>query len=251
MAFATIKFHSVVLGGAAEINVIIPQCLKEGPNGIEYGEADSKYKCLYLLHGLGDDNSTWYARTSIERYANKYGICVVMPSGDKSFYTDMKYGDKYYTYIAQEVPTAVRRFFNVSEKREDNFIAGNSMGGYGALKVALRECDSFCAVAGLSACADIKKLVSGAVYMPIFGEDREVKDEDDILYLADLQKDNPNKPRVFIGIGTEDFLYENNKELCEKLKENGYDFTYQESEGTHNWDFWDKCIQDVLKWMFE
>ena len=100
MAFATIKFYSVVLGRSAEINVIIPQCLKEGPNGIEYGEADSKYKCLYLLHGLGDDNSTWYARTSIERYANKYGICVVMPSGDKSFYTDMKYGDKYYTYIA-------------------------------------------------------------------------------------------------------------------------------------------------------
>lgn len=251
MALATLKFFSSVLGRQAEINVVIPQRVTNGEIGVGNGAREEKYKCLYLLHGLSDDNSIWLRRTSIERYATKYGICVVMPFADKSFYTNMKYGDKYYTHIACEVPEIVREFFNVSQKREDNFIVGNSMGGYGALKIGLRECDKFCAAAGLSPCADIKKLSFGKTFLPIFGENFEVSDEDDLLYLADSQKENPNKPRLYIGIGTNDFLYENNKGLCEKLKENGYDFTYRESEGAHDWGFWDVYIQYVLKWMFE
>ena len=251
MAVAILKIFSTLLGRQAEINVVIPQSTTKGEIGIENGAKKEKYKCLYLLHGLSDDNSIWLRRTSIERYATKYGICVVMPFADKSFYTNMKYGDKYYTHIAKEVPEIVREFFSVSEKREDNFIAGISMGGYGALKIGLRESDKFCAAAGLSPCADIRKLSFGATFLPIFGENFEVSDEDDLLYLADLQKKNPNKPRLYIGIGTEDFLYENNKVLCKKLSENGYDFTYRESEGAHDWGFWDVYIQYVLKWMFE
>lgn len=81
-----------------------------------------------MAHGLSDDHSIWLRRTSIERYAAQYGICVVMPCGDKSFYTDMKYGNRYYTYFAKELPGIVREFFHVSDKREDNYIAGLSMG---------------------------------------------------------------------------------------------------------------------------
>lgn len=240
MAFATLKFYSETLGTQAEINVIIPQGAVK----------DEKYKVLYLLHGFGDDHSTWVNNTSIVRYAEKYGICVVLPFAEKSFYSNMKYGADYYTYIAHEVPRIVREFFNVSDKREDNFVAGFSMGGYGALKIALRECDSFAGGAGLSPCADIKNIGFKDALVPIFGEDINIPDEDDLLYLADEQGKNLNKPRLFIGIGTNDFLYENNFELRKKLTDNGYDFTYRESLGEHNWQFCDEYIQYVLKWMF-
>lgn len=252
MALATLKFFSEALGMQSEILVVIPQRSASGEIGIDNNVVgEQKYKCLYLLHGLSDDNSIWLRRTSIERYAADYGICVVMPCADKSFYSKMKYGPDYYTYIAKEVPRIVREFFNVSDKREDNFVAGLSMGGYGALKIALRECDRFAAGAGLSPCGDIKNLGFGEVMTPIFGENFDVPDEDDLLYLADTQKNHPNKPRLYIGIGTEDFLYENNFELRKKLENNGYDFTYRESSGAHTWEFWDEYIQYVLKWMFE
>ena len=137
----------------------------------------------------------------------------------------------------------------MSDKREDNFVAGLSMGGYGALKIALRECDRFIAGAGLSPLADIKMRGNSDILRCVFGDEFDVPDEDDLLLLADKVKDNPNKPRLYIGIGTEDFLYENNFGLRKKLEENGYDFTYRESPGAHTWEFWDEYIQYVLEWM--
>ena len=124
------------------------------------------------------------------------------------------------------------------------------MGGYGALKIALRECESFAAGAGLSPCGDIKSIGFQDVLMPIFGEDFAVADEDDLLWLAKEKKDDPNRPRLFIGIGTEDFLYENVKPLHRLLSEGGYDYTYREGPGVHSWDFWDEYIKHVLWWMF-
>lgn len=246
MALATLKFYSQALGTQAEINVIIPQRPANEEN-----KANEKYKCLYLLHGFGDDHSTWLRNTSIERYADNYGICVVVPYAEKSFYTNMKYGADYYTYIAEEVPSRVCEFFNVSNKREDNFVAGFSMGGYGALKIALRECDRFVAGAGLSPCGDIKTIGFKEELRPIFGDELNIPEEDDLLCLADKQAANPNKPRIFIGIGTKDFLLENNVGLRKKFKDNGYDFTYCEAQDfEHNYEFCDEYIQHILKWMF-
>lgn len=253
MAFIDLKFYSNVLGMQTEVSVIIPQGANSGEIGVESGSRPGPYKCLYLLHGLSDDHTIWARRTSIERYAQSYGICVVMPRADKSFYTDMKYGMQYYTHIAKEIPAVIREFFNVSSKREDNFIAGLSMGGYGALKIGLRECDRFCAAAGLSPCSDMKSLVeSGAfadVFLPIFGEEGAVSEKDDLLSLLEEKKNSENRPRLFVGIGTEDFLYENNKAFVKKARECGYDLEYREGPGGHSWDFWDEYIKHVLWWM--
>jgi len=250
MAFVDLKFYSNVLGMQTEVSVIIPQSANSGEIGVETNTRPGPYKCLYLLHGLSDDHTIWMRRTSIERYASLYGICVVMPRADKSFYTDMKYGMDYYTHIAKEIPAVIREFFNVSDKREDNCVAGLSMGGYGALKIALRECDRFAMGAGLSPCGDIKNIGFDDVLAPVFGREMEVRDEDDLLYLADAKREDPNRPKLFIGIGTEDFLYENIKPLREKLSAGGYDFTYREGPGCHSWDFWDEYIKHVLWWMF-
>lgn len=253
MAFMELKLFSESLGMQTAVNVILPQNSLTGEIGTAKSEVNGKYKCLYLLHGLSDDHTIWCRRTSIERYASMYGICVVMPCGDTSFYTDMKYGKKYYTYIAKELPALIRQFFNVSDKREDNYIAGLSMGGYGALKIGLRENAYFSKAAGLSSAADITMVSDIAlnVAIPIFGEDLKVPEDDDLFLLADKKKDDPLKPDLYLGIGTEDFLYDCNQSLKEKLISCGYHLTYRESEGNHSWDFWDEYIQYVLEWMLK
>ncbi len=253
MALIELKFFSEALGIQTEAYVVIPQIGNYGEIGVGDSGGRKKYKCLYLLHGLSDDHTIWLRRTSIERYAGKYGICVVMPFAAKSFYTDMKYGMNYYTYIAKELPSRICEFFNVSDRREDNFVAGLSMGGYGALKIALRECDRFCAGAGLSAVTDIAARAKdmSRISLPIFGKECEVDADDDLFALAEKRKNDPNRPRLYLGVGTEDFLYGENQLFKAKLEENGYDLTYRESQGSHTWEFWDEYIQYVLKWMFE
>lgn len=253
MALAELNIYSAALGTQQQVYVIIPQKNTSGEIGISSGIRSEKYKCLYLLHGLSDNHSIWLRRTSIERYASEYGICVVMPFADRSFYTDMKYGGAYYTYIAKELPAVIREFFNVSEKREDNFIAGLSMGGYGALKIGMRECSSFCAAAGISSVADIvslKELFKNDI-INIFGEEMEIPEEDDLFKLAEKCNLNSHKPRIYMGCGTEDFMYKENIRLKEKFESLNFDYTYRESPGGHNWTFWDEYIQYILKWMLE
>jgi len=251
MALIDMKFYSESLGMQTEIYVIVPQKNTKGEIGLQNNTEDNKYKCLYLLHGLSDDHSIWLRRTSIERYASKYGICIVMPNCHKSFYTDMKYGNKYYTYIAKELPCVIREFFKVSEKPEDNYIAGQSMGGYGALKIALKEHGTFCAAAGLSSVADIWNDYFERVRIPIWGESREIPKEDDLFWLTEKVNEYPNKPRLLMVVGREDTFYEDNVRLKDKIESLDYDYTYNEIPGTHCWEFWDKHIPEVLEWMFE
>ncbi len=251
MALIELKFYSQMLGMQTEAYVVVPQKSTVGEIGIK-GKSDStEYKCLYLLHGLSDDHSIWLRRTSIERYAAQYGICVVMPCGGKSFYTDMKYGMKYFSYITEELPSVISEFLKVSTKREDTYIAGLSMGGYGALKAALRRPDRYSAAAGISSVADIKVRKFDEVLVPVFGEGKNIPDEEDLFFLAEKTNKGIMKPRIFMGVGTEDFLYDSNVKLKEKFETLDYDFTYRESQGAHTWEFWDEYIQYVLKWMFE
>lgn len=250
MALIELKFYSQTLGMQTEAYVVIPQKSTKGEIGIKGNNKDIEYKCLYLLHGLSDDYSIWLRRTSIERYAADYGVCIVMPSAARSFYTDMKYGRKYFSYITEELPSIVSEFLKVSNKREDTYIAGLSMGGYGALKAALKKPEVFCAAAGLSSVADIKNGMFKDVLVPVFGEDLNIPDEEDLFFLAKKTNLNPLKPRIFMGVGTEDFLYDSNIRLKEHFEKLDYDFTYRESAGAHCWEFWDEYIRYVLEWMF-
>ncbi|MBQ8374215.1 MAG: esterase family protein [Clostridia bacterium] len=254
MALINIKFSSEVLGRQTSINVIIPQKRTNGEIGIENAAKDEKYKTLLLLHGLSDDNTIWLRRTSIERYATERGIAVVMPSGDRSFYTDMKYGDKFYTYISQEVLRIAREYLPLSEKREDNFIAGNSMGGYGALKIALKNPESFCAAAGLSSVADVESFMTkyaSHLREPIFGTGEKVPDSEDLFFLAKDGESQPIKPRIYMGEGKGDYMYADNIRLKTLFESLDYDYTYSEDEGAHNWAFWDDYIQRVLSWLLD
>lgn len=249
MAFFQFHFFSEALGMQSEAYVIIPQRQVSGQIGIESESRGEKYKCLYLLHGLSDDHTIWMRRTSIERYASKYGICVVMPCAHRSFYCNTSYGARYYDFVARELPRLICEFFNVSDKREDNFIAGLSMGGYGALKIALRECDRFCAGVGLSSVTDLKNSWKTEIMETIFGKGNPIPDEDDLFWLADEKADDEKRPRLFMAVGTEDGLYAENVKFRDKLSTLGYDLKYVEAHGDHNWEFWDEHIQGALEWM--
>lgn len=253
MALINLDFFSEALGMQSEVLVVIPQQRSLGEIGIANNANGSKFKVLYLLHGLSDDQTIWMRRTSIERYASYYGICVVMPNGHRSFYTDMKYGQDYYKYITKELPLRIGEFLNnVSDRREDTYIAGLSMGGYGALKAALREPQQYAAAAGLSAVVDIAAFCKerSELFTAIFGEKQEVPEEDDLIKLANAHKNDEVKPDIYIGIGKQDGLYDQNQPFRKILTDNGYNLTYRESDGVHCWEFWDEYIQYVLQWMF-
>ena len=149
MALVHVGFFSEALGMCVNCDVILPQ-YSRSLIGMKTAEAGSR-KVLYLLHGASDDQTIWQRRTSIERYAAPLGLAVVMPSAHLSGYSDMAHGGKFFTYIADELPRAMHNFFGFSEKREDNFIAGLSMGGAGCMKIGLARPEKFGAIGCLSA----------------------------------------------------------------------------------------------------
>ena len=261
MALLHVNFFSDVLGMCAEMDVILPQ-QTSGQIGMEGRAADGKYKTMYLLHGLSDDQTTWQRRTSIERYVSGLGIAVVMPTTHLGFYTDTTYGVRYWTYVSQELPRICREFFpRMSEKREDTLAAGLSMGGYGAWKLALGAPETFGAGASLSGALDIvedyKKHMETdddrrPLFRGIFGSLSDLEGSDnEILTLAQklaVGKEGNALPPLYAWCGTEDFLYEGNQNAWKRVRELGYDLTAESSSGDHQWKYWDEKIQDVLRW---
>lgn len=255
MAFIQCDFFSEVLQISTSMNVLIPQQTKS-QIGLQTNTRSEKHPTLYLLHGLSDDHTIWMRRTSIERYASELGLAVVMPNVDRSFYRDMAYGKKYWTFVTEELPQLARSFFPLSEKREDNFVAGLSMGGYGALKWAFRKPHQFSAAASLSGVMDVEGLEGrGEVqlldYPLIFGLPPVIRPEDDLFWLLENRRRYGEvTPRIYQCCGTEDFLYQENKRFSERCKQEPICFTYEEGKGSHDWAYWDHKIQDVLKWLF-
>ena len=257
MALMHVEFFSDVLGMCMDMDVLIPQNT-ENQIGMKGNAADGKYKTMYLLHGMSDDQTIWMRRTSIERYVSSLGIAVVMPTTHLGFYTDTQYQMKYWTFISQELPNICREFFpQMSDRREDTLAAGLSMGGYGAWKLGLRASDTFGAAASLSGCLDVatdyerhKDDERSLLFRAIFGTPEQLKgSENDIWALADsLAAKQKELPRLYAWCGTEDFLYQDNIRTWEYIKKLGYDLTCEESAGDHQWKYWDEKIQDVLRW---
>jgi putative tributyrin esterase len=255
MALIHCNFFSEVLGVSSSICVILPQITKS-QIGMGGSSKKEKYPTLYLLHGLSDDETIWQRRTSIERYVAEMGLAVVMPAVGRSFYTNMANGYDYWTYVTQELPEIARSFFPLSEKREDNFVAGLSMGGYGALKMALGCPDKFAAGASLSGAVDMASVTPNDGFplseiLNIYGDIKTIKNsENDLFYLAKKvsESDGP-KPKLFQCCGTEDMLHDSNIKFRDYAKTLSLNYTFEEGPGTHEWGYWDTNIQRVLNWL--
>jgi S-formylglutathione hydrolase FrmB len=257
MILNQVYFFAETLGFQTTMNVLLPQrTLAEVQN-----KPRKKLRTLYLLHGHSDDHTAWQRWTSIERYAEGLDLAVVMPAVHLSFYTDMVHGGKYWQFISEEVPAIVRDMFPLSSARKDNFVAGLSMGGYGAFKLALTHPERYAAAASLSGAVDIREVVRGhhnlddkvwlAGMRNVFGDLSKVPgSKHDLMTLARNVAKGQVRPRLYQCCGTEDFLYADNLRFRDTVRRLSLDLTYEEGPGEHNWAYWDKMIQRVLAWMF-
>ncbi len=255
MAFLTLNFHSDALGMASEVAVILPQSATT-QIGMG-GSRTEEFKTLYLLHGLSDDHTIWERRTSIERYASRYGIAVVMPNAHRSWYCDMAHGGNYYTYIAKEVPALCRSFFRgMSDKKEMNYIAGLSMGGYGALKIALRNPGAFAGVASFSGALDPADshhiYINASYWADVFGPFEKIRgSENDVYALAKTAIREGTLPeKIYLSCGTEDPLLPCTRKMEDLLTEAAVPHRYREAPGIHSWEFWDDEIERTLAYFF-
>lgn len=254
MALIQCNFFSDSLGLSSSMTVILPQNTQR-QIGMTGKAGDKKHPVLYLLHGMSDDHTIWARRTSIERYVADMGLAVVMPAVARSYYTDMHFGLKYWTFVSEELPMLVESFFPISGKREDTFAAGLSMGGYGAFKLALARPDKFSAAASLSGAMDPQELANhmperSPEHLSIFGDKSIYGTSNDLYHLSrELAKSDAAKPKLFQCCGTEDFLYQDNLKFKAHLNTMPFDLTYEEGPGSHDWGYWDTNIQRILRWL--
>ena len=250
MALFETHCFSTALRMCVHLNVILPQRNSTGEIGVHSAGA-AQYPVLYLLHGLSDDDTIWLRRTSIERYASEKGIAVVMPTTHRGWYVDSPAGH-YYSFIGRELPQLIAEFFpTISQKRADTFIAGLSMGGYGALRFALSMPERYAAAAALSGAFDIANparrtmLEAEAV---LSGDPTGT--ENDVYFLAQRLADSgAKKPAIYMWCGTEDGLLDDSRRMRDLMRRTGYELTYSESPGVHAWPYWDAQIQNVLNWI--
>ncbi len=247
--------YSQVLEIETTVQVLLPE-----PD-ILAGKGHKPVPTLYLLHGLSGDQGGWVRHTRILDYARKYYLAVVMPAVNRSFYVDMAHGARYFTYMSQELPAALEAVFPLATKREERFVAGLSMGGYGALRLGLGLPDRYGAAASLSGAVEIQQAYEGLrrkLPLPLqrrelddmFGSEQALLAGDNNLWnLARALASTPEKaPKLYLSCGTEDSLLEASQHFMDDFGE-AFSITYQTGRGGHTWDYWEGQIQQVLRWL--
>lgn len=256
MALLHVHFFSNTLGMNLSCDVILPQ------KSVKEEEDGSKIPVLWLLHGSGDDHTAWQRRTSIERYVEPLGMAVVMPDGRFSGYRNQQHGGKYYDFIAKELPQIMHGFFGFSLEREDNYICGLSMGGNGALKMAMDRPEQYAAVGCLSAGffdhmipEDTMHLDPAKDVNAYIRHDRKVIEgsEEDMLNNARrILSEGKPIPRVYHSTGDHDHILgiaHKTRDFFESFEGNPFGYVYEEDPGRHRWEYWDTHIQRFLEFI--
>lgn len=262
MALTQIHYWSASLEKMAMATVIVPQGLP-GP-----------YATWYLLHGLSDDHSAWTRRTSVERYADGLPVIIVMPDGERGWYTDSRTNPKgrFESALVRDLVPFVDAAFRTLAGREHRVISGLSMGGYGAVKLALKHPGLFCAAASHSGALGrgAAKIVGtdpwNVEVRAVFGADPR-GGPDDVHALAASFKGriapalrgrrtgpppSPGRgataPALRIDCGLKDFLLHDNRAFHRLLTRLKVPHEYHERPGAHTWEYWDREIQALIPW---
>lgn len=253
-----------VFSGVLEMNTGLTVIV---PNGFDSGEP---YKVCYILHGLCGNSGDFTDCTMLPVYAQDYRAIFVMPEVSRSFYTDMRYGQKFFTYVADELPQICRTVFNISAARADTTVIGASMGGYGALKCALRRPERYGRCCAFSSAVLLLKEGMDAVRTPlgrqffretfgeqlavdfaaIFGEELEYNPDDDLVELAKKAAGLSEKPRLYLACGEEDKFLPDHRRFVAKVEKLQLDCTYVESPGGHNWTYFNEALRKALEWCY-
>lgn len=229
---------------------------------------DKVCQVVYLLHGLVGNHESWLNNTMLPVFAEKYQMVFVMPEVNRSFYSDMVHGLPYFTYVAEELPSLIKRTFNVSAKKEDTYVIGASMGGYGALKLALTYPDVFgnaiafsaaslfmaeglAQLAALSDFSERQKKIGDYLAKDLesaFGQElTHFSEEIDLLTLIQ-HFGQKNRPQLYLSCGTSDSLLEDNRRFSQSLIALDWEMTYREFAGGHDWYHFNDALIKGLRW---
>lgn len=266
MALIQASYYSQAINRPTEFSMILPNDIPDPEPGANLS-GNPHYtrpaKTLILLHGYSGSHRDWLLGCPIQDLALKYNLAVVMPSGENSFYLDRKgSGRSYSKLVGEELIAYLRRTFHLSAKREDTFIGGYSMGGFGALHTGLMNPQNYSKIIALSSALIVHQVATmhrdtpphGIAdydyYASTFGIPEQVVQSDcnpEIL-IHRLKDANRSIPGIYMACGTEDFLLDNNREFHAFLKSQNIDHLYEEAPGSHDWKFWNSCIEPAIRW---
>jgi len=260
-----IQFDVIMKSAVLQTRVHVKVLLPEAFDTHKFGSLeplypfDTKFKTLTLLHGAFDDGSCWVRRTNIEKVADERGFAVVMPEVGNSFYCDMLHGPDWYKFVTEELPQAMRRNFPLSDKPEDNYLCGLSMGGYGTMMIGMRHPERYAKLASMSGALNMRRQITEAgvggriPVADIWGSLENFSgSEMDILHMMEKNvKEGKKIPPLFQVVGVDDFLYPQNQDFKEKCEELGLDLHYEEVPGGHDWKIWETYIPKIVAWMFD
>jgi S-formylglutathione hydrolase FrmB len=240
MALCEVHFFSDLLMKQVAMNVIVPDAGR-GP-----------FATFYLLHGLSDDYTIWQRRTRIEWFVRDLPLIVVMPDGFRGFYTNNEQGPRYADFFTMELPNFVERIFPARRTRAGRAIGGLSMGGYGALRIALGAPDRF-----VSANSHSGALTAGtrlrdvpefrAEILRLFGENPRGTDHDLLALAQRARRSKSGVPKMLIDCGKQDHLIADNREFHRELMKLNVSHDYREFPGSHDWDYWEAHVQDAIR----
>ena len=262
MAVVEVSFPSYSLRRSVTFRALIPIDRSFVP-GQETRFDSGKLPTLYMLHGYSGDQNDFLTMTDIWRYSIELGLAVIFPSGENSFYLeDTELGISHSRLVGKELVDFTRSMFPLSDRREDTYIGGISMGGYGALINGLRYPDTFSRILSMSGAyvamdvADRKEafddgVSDGAHKERIFGNPECLRrtDKDPRFLMEQLVASGGKVPEIRLCCGTEDFLIEVNRKLHRYLEEHGISHVYEEGPGIHDWDYWEPRLRPGLEWL--
>jgi putative tributyrin esterase len=239
MTFAQLHWFSGVLGRQTATWVLLPE------SGVP------PFSTFYLLHGLSDDQSMWLRRTRLESHVGDRPLIVVMPDGGRGFYTDHHDGGpQWATHIGVELPGMIERTFPALPQRAGRFIGGLSMGGYGALRIALGWPERFASASSHSGAMLGPGRRNGVPpsreWDPVIGPAGWAGSANDLARLAEDARDRGVFPRLRIDCGTEDFLLDDNRAFHQSLVDAAVPHEYAEFSGSHDWSYWDLHVRDAI-----
>ncbi len=220
---------------------------------------------LTLLHGYTNSGDDWVQMSSAARYCADNGLVMICPSCQNSFYQDSIQG-AWKTFVTEEMPMLLSRSFIFPHERENNYIAGLSMGGYGALYLGLSRPDLYAGCASFSGAVDIEMLADMYAGTPITKEFYEIFDTSDgklsgdksIYKLLEKISAMPQKqqPKIFLSNGIQDVPVYNVKAQNDALWSKAEKMTLasikrMEWDGIHEWSFWDRSLVYALDYFLE
>lgn len=243
-------FRGTIRSRALEMDTSLHIVLPEG------GKAR---RTLVLLHGMKCNADSWTRMTCVERYAARHEVALVMPEVQHGYYTDMRMGLPYYSYVAEELPERLCEMYHIPLDRKRLFIGGFSMGGFGALKIALTRPDRYAGCLALSARCFVQEKINSVRHHPrqlgemqaVFGCDLKPGPENDLLQLAGKTAAAGLMPHLYIACGQEDEFLGENQHLCSRLSALGYWMQYETWPGGHDWSFWDEGVKRGMEWLFD